>query len=258
MSNRISRLKEKKIKKSDIVLLILLLVFLILFIVSLTKIIIYLNNAKKDAKAFESISEDVKVIEESSEEGTETEYKIDFKSLKEKNPDTVGYLKVNGTDISQVVVKGTNNDYYLWHNFEKQTNSAGWIFADYHNKFDGTDKNIIIYGHNMRNGTMFASLKNVLKKEWYENKDNRFITFITEEGEYTYEIFSVYEIEAEDYYMKTQFSDGDFYKYLNTMEKRSKYKFDVELTDEDQVLTLSTCGQSNLNRVILHAKRIDK
>ena len=246
MSNRISRLKEKKIKKGDIVLLILLLVFLILFIVSLTKIIIYLNNAKKDAKAFESISEDVKVIEESSEEGTETEYKIDFKSLKEKNPDTVGYLK------------GTNNDYYLWHNFEKQTNSAGWIFADYHNKFDGTDKNIIIYGHNMRNGTMFASLKNVLKKEWYENKDNRFITFITEEGEYTYEIFSVYEIEAEDYYMKTQFSDGDFYKYLNTMEKRSKYKFDVELTDEDQVLTLSTCGQSNLNRVILHAKRIDK
>ena len=222
--NRVSKNMTSKNTKRDVILLIFLLVFIILFIISSIKVIIYVRNGKKDEKVLEDIFKDIIIEKEATEEDTEIlTYKIDFDSLKQKNSDTIGYLKVNGTDIAQIVVKAKDNSYYLWHNFEKQTNSAGWIFAEYHNEFDGNDKNIIIYGHNMRNGTMFASLKNILTEEWIENEENRFIIFITEEGESIYEVFSVYEIEAEDYYMKTSFKDGEFKKYANAMKKRSIY-----------------------------------
>ena len=67
------------------------------------------------------------------------------------------------------------------HNFEKKYNIAGWIFADYKNNFDKTDKNIVIYGHNRKDGSMFGTLKNILKEEWYSNEENFVIDFITEQ-----------------------------------------------------------------------------
>ena len=247
---------EKSRKKGKMVAFIMLIIFIVLLVISSIKVISYVKDSKDNEDIFDEIAKDI-VIQDIPEEASEDEkYKIDFASLKEKNPDTVGFLKVNGTDVEQVVVKGTNNSYYLYHNFEKQDNSAGWIFADYRNKLDGTDKNIIIYGHNMRNDTMFGTLKNILNKDWQENEDNRYITFITENESSLYEVFSVYQIEAEDYYMKTDFNTGEFKKYVNTMKSRSVYDFDVEVDEDDTILTLSTCGNNNKYRVILHAKKL--
>ena len=158
--------------------------------------------------------------------------------------------------IENIVVQGKDNSYYLTHDFERDYNSAGWIFMDYHNKLDGLDKNIIIYGHNMRNNTMFGTLKNVLKKDWFENKDNRYITFITERESATYEVFSVYQIEAEDYYIKTSFNTGEFKKYIDTMKNRSIFDFNCDISEDDSVLTLSTCANNNKYRVVLHAKKV--
>ena len=87
--------------------------------------------------------------------------------------------------------------FYLKHSFDKSNNSAGWIFADYRNKFDGTDKNIIIYGHNMKDNSMFGRLKSVISEDWYNNEDNKYITLITENEIQIYEVFSVYQIEKE-------------------------------------------------------------
>lgn len=247
---------KKSRNKGKMVAFIMLIIFIVLLVISSIKVISYVKDSKDNEDIFDEIAKDI-VIQDIPEEASEDEkYKIDFASLKEKNPDTVGFLKVNGTDVEQVVVKGTNNSYYLYHNFEKQDNSAGWIFADYRNKLDGTDKNIIIYGHNMRNDTMFGTLKNILNKDWQENEDNRYITFITENESSLYEVFSVYQIEAEDYYMKTDFNTGEFKKYVNTMKSRSVYDFDVEVDEDDTILTLSTCGNNNKYRVILHAKKL--
>ena len=245
--------KLENIKK--IISLVFLLFFFILFIVSGIKIINYLKDAKKNEKLIYEISKDIEV-ERDNNDNNAIRYNINFTSLKEKESDIVGFIKVNGTDIEHIVVQGKDNSYYLTHDFERDYNSAGWIFMDYHNKLDGSDKNIIIYGHNMRNNTMFGTLKNVLKKDWFEDKNNRYITFITENEKAMYEVFSVYQIEAEDYYLKTSFNTGEFKKYIDSMKDRSKYDFNCNVTEDDSVLTLSTCANNNKYRVVLHAKKI--
>ena len=101
---------------------------------------------------------------------------------------------------------------------------------------------------------MFGTLKNILNKDWQENEDNRFITFITENEESTYEVFSVYEEKASDYPIQTGFSnDNEYLNFLNTIKDKSIKDFNVELSVEKGILTLSTCGNDNKNRVILHA-----
>ena len=182
------------------------------------------------------------------------EYKIDFAKLKQKNSDAIAWIKVNGTDIDFPVVKGTDNSYYLTHNFDKEKNKAGWIFADYRNKFDGTDKNIIIYGHNMKNGSMFASLKDVIKEEWYNNENNKYIALITENENCKYQVFSVYQIETEEYYLQTNISN--FKEFVEKIKGRSKKDFNVDIKETDSILTLSTCADNTKYRVVLHAVKI--
>ena len=110
----------------------------------------------------------IKKVEDTEDEKEVVEqYQIDFKLLKEQNNETVGYIKVNNTNIDYVVVQHNDNSYYLKHNFEKSWNNAGWIFADYHNKLDETDKNIVIFGHNTRDNSMFGTLKSTLNEDWY-------------------------------------------------------------------------------------------
>ena len=100
----------------------------------------------------------------------------------------------------------------------------------------------------------FGTLKNTLTEEWYNNEDNRHITLVTEKGTFTYGVFSVYEEKASDYPIQTVFSnDNDFLKFLNTIKDKSIKDFDVKVSAEKGILTLSTCGNDNKNRVILHA-----
>ena len=154
-------------KKNKILITLIQIVLIAVIIFSGIKIIEWIKSNKKNKDIMSEIKENV-VINNEMDSNNE-EYKIDFAKLKQKNSDAIAWIKVNGTDIDFPVVKGTDNSYYLTHNFDKEKNKAGWIFADYRNKFDGTDKNIIIYGHNMKNGSMFASLKDVIKEEWYNN-----------------------------------------------------------------------------------------
>lgn len=176
--------------------------------------------------------------------------------MKLQNKDTVAYLKVNNTNISYPVVKSSNNSYYLNHNFEKSYNEAGWIFADYKNKFDGTDKNIVIYGRNRRDLSMFGSLKNILDTNWYNKKENLKIEFITDDVENIYEIFSIYKIENEDYYIKTEFANNEFSEFINTLKNRSIKNFNTNVDENDNIFTLSTCVDNNKYRIVLHAKKM--
>ena len=250
-----SRAKHYNKKKSNIPSIILMCFFTALLIYSGTKIVIWYMNNQNNKKISDEIAEFVTVDE--TKEDNEEKYVVDFEKLKEKNSDIVAWLKVNGTNIETTVVKTTNNDYYLTHNFNKEYNSAGWIFADYKNKVDGTDKNLVIYGHNMRDDSMFGSLKWVINEDWYNNEDNKYITLITENETQVYEVFSVYQIEKEDYYIQTNFNtEKKFSAFLETIKKRSKKDFNVDVNKEDNILTLSTCANNNKYRVVLHAKKI--
>lgn len=239
-------------KKSKILVTFIQIVLIAVIIFSGIKIIEWIKSNKKNKDIMSEIKENV-VINNEMDSNNE-EYKIDFAKLKQKNSDAIAWIKVNGTDIDFPVVKGTDNSYYLTHNFDKEKNKAGWIFADYRNKFDGTDKNIIIYGHNMKNGSMFASLKDVIKEEWYNNENNKYIALITENENCKYQVFSVYQIETEEYYLQTNILN--FKEFVEKIKGRSKKDLNVDIKETDSILTLSTCADNTKYRVVLHAVKI--
>lgn len=254
------RRRTKKMRVRSWVLFIIIFISLFGVIYSASNILIWCYNVERNREIREEIDnyvEEIKIKDDISS-GINNNYKIDFKTVKKRNKDTIAYLAVNGLDISNFVVKTKDNSYYLKHNFDKKYSTAGWIFADYHNKFDGKDKNIIIYGHNTKNGSMFGTLKNIFTKEWYNNPDNLTIKLITESGEYSYKVFSTYAIKPEDYYIKTEFnSDKEFKKFVDVLRKRSTHNFNVDTSDTSQILTLSSCRKEGKERVVLHAMRLN-
>ena len=200
-------------------------------------------------------------IVENSTNGNEKnvldKYAVDFNGLKSINPDTKAWIKVNGIGLDIPVVQGEDNSYYLKHSFDKSYNVRGWAFADYRNRLDGTDKNIVIFGHNRKDGNMFSKMTEILEQEWYDEAENKNVTFITEGGETTYEVFSIYQIEVEDYYIKTNFrTDEEYQDFLNLIKSRSTKDYNMNLTAKDKILTLSTCGKDNKHRIVLHAKEL--
>ena len=245
--------KRNKKYKEAILNLILYIILLSILIYSGIKIFKWYKDKTNNNKIVEQIKSTV-IVEGKNEGENKEEYTVNFNKLKEQNNETIAWLKVSNTNVEYPVVKGTNNSFYLNHSFDKSNNSAGWIFADYRNKFDNTDKNIIIYGHNMRDSSMFGSMKNILNSDWYENKKNTDITLYTENEKCIYKVFSIYKIENEDYYIKTEFkNDNEFEKFIKTLKKRSIKDFSVDVSKDDDILTLSTCANNNKYRIVLHA-----
>ena len=247
--------RQYRIKKRIISVFMILCIIGIIY--SLYNIYIWKKNVDKNNEIKEITKKHVKE-EKKNEKEEIKEYKIDFDALKKSNSDTVGYIKVNNTNIDYVVVQTKDNNYYLNHNFNKEKNRAGWIFLDYRNKLDGSDKNTIIYGHNMKDGSMFETLSSVLQKWWYEDSNNYIVTFTTEEKTFMYQVFSTYDIKNEDYYIKTKFnSDNDYEKFLKTIKSRSNHDYGIEVTKDDTILTLSSCLGAGEKRVVLHAKKVN-
>lgn len=249
------RKKNKKYKKVILNIVIYMILFLVL-IYSGIKIFKWYKDKTNNNKIVKQIKSTV-IVEKEDENEKKKEYTVDFNKLKEQNNETVAWIKVNNTNVEYPVVKATNNSFYLNHSFDKSKNSAGWIFADYKNKFDNTDKNIVIYGHNMRDDSMFGSLKNILNSDWYDDDENTNITLYTETEKCIYKVFSVYKIENEDYYIKTEFSnDNEFEQFIKTLKKRSIKDFNIDVSKDDNILTLSTCANNNKYRIVLHAKKM--
>ena len=241
--------------KKEMFLNILILLFIIILIISIWYITRWFMDNKENVEISDKVSEAIIEINENKDE--EIEYKVDFKKLKEINNQIVAYLKVNGTKVEHAVVQAKDNSYYLRRSLDKKYNVGGSIFMDYRNKLDGTDKNIVIYGHNMKNDSMFGTLKNILKEEWYNNEENYIINLVTEKEEQKYKVFSVYQIKNEEYYIDTEFKENEFKKFVKTLKERSIKNFGIELNEQDKILTLSTCADNDAYRIVLHAKQIN-
>lgn len=227
-----------------------------IFLVSLVSITKWYFHSKENEEIIYELTNDAISKTANVDSSISSIEKIDFESLKSKNKDTVAWIKVNGTKINYPVVQTTDNVYYLNHNFNHNYNVAGWIFLDYRNNLDKTDKNIIIYGHNMLDDSMFGTLLDTLKNKWLENNNNHTVTFTTENETSIYEVFSVYKIKSERYYIKTDFNDGEFFKFVKKLKQRSIYNFKIDVNENDQILTLSTCANNLKDRVVLHAKKV--
>lgn len=175
--------------------------------------------------------------------------------LKQTNPDTVGWLTVNNTTVNYPVVQANNNSYYLNHDFNKNSNSLGWVFMDYRNNANDLDQNTVIYGHNIAKAKlMFGNLSATLKSSWYTKADNQYITFNTERGDMQWRIFSIYTIAAtNDYLYNTFATQADFLAFVEKMRSRSIYNFGAEIKENDKIITLSTCQSNGKNRLVVHA-----
>lgn len=182
---------------------------------------------------------------------------VDFDSLDSINSDTVAWIKINNTNINFPVVQTSNNSYYLTKNFNKQNNSAGWIFADYRNNFDTLDKNTIVYGHNRRNGTMFSNLTYFLDFNWYENNENKYFNFITKNQSYIAEIFSIYKLPSRNISLINKFSSTEEFKQnIDSWKNASFYDFKTNVNESDNLLTLCTCDNTSINRIIIVSRLI--
>jgi len=246
--------KHSEKNKKEIFLNILIIIFVIALIISALYIIKWFIDNKENEKISDKVLETI--TESNEDKKTETEYRVDFEKLKEINNQIVAYLKVNGTKIEYAVVQAKDNDYYLRRGLDKKYNVGGSIFIDCKNKLDGTDKNIVIYGHNMKDDSMFGTLKNILKEEWYNKKENSIINLTTEKEEQKYQVFSIYQIKTENYYVKTEFKNNEFKEFIKTLKDRSIKDFGIDITAEDGILTLSTCADNSKYRIVVHAKRI--
>ena len=179
---------------------------------------------------------------------------------KEENSDTYAWIRIGGTNISYIVVKGTDNEYYLSHTYRKRYNALGTIFADYQCKDNIlANPNLVLYGHNASyQGQMFSDLTKYLSESFFN--DNKYITLYTEEGILTYEIFSVHEANYMYHYFKTVFySEEEFLSWAEEMKNNSVYGPDENLTftNTDRILTLSTCTNGlDTQRYAVHAKLV--
>lgn len=247
-----SKQREKFRKKLFVIEIFLAIVILIVCIY----IACWIISCFKNSIIKDKISSNVKIDYVDAENGKE-KYSIDFESMKEINEDIVAWIKVHGTEIEYPIVQAEDNDYYLKRNLEKELNTNGWIFADCRNKFDGTDKNIIIYGHNVRDNSMFGTLKNILSEDWYNDRKNYVIDFITEKETQRYQVFSVYQIKTEEYYINTEFEEGKFEEFTEILKRRSVKNFGMGIYEYESILTLSTCANNYRDRIVLHAKKLN-
>lgn len=153
----------------------------------------------------------------------------------------------------------TDNSYYLNHSYRKKENKAGWVFMDYRNNPVEWNSNTIIYAHSRYDSTMFGSLKKILTDKWLKNKDNYIVKFSTPYENTMWQVFSVYSIESESYYITPTFSTIEEYQsFLSTLKSRSIHDFSTELNTNDKIITLSTCQDNYGNRIVLHAKLIKR
>ena len=183
---------------------------------------------------------------------------VDLNMIRQTNEHTVAWLTVDGTNINYPIVQTGDNDYYLNHSFDKKKKNSGWPFLDYRNNSAMTDSNTIFYGHNLLNKTGFGSVSNIFTKSWLESS-NHLIIVLTDTTVYTYQIFSAYYSSPESYYLQTNFSTPESYqKFLEVLKGRSTVNFNVDVTSNDRIVTLSTCTEDNQGRKVVHAKIISE
>ena len=258
--------EQKKKKKSDVLLTIALIVAIAVFCYAAFNLYHIYTEYKKGTDEYNQI-EEMAVTERDADSaevaGPNAQLKppieVDFDKLKSVNEDVVGWIYVDALpDISYPIVKGKDNQTYLHQTYEKNYNFAGTIFVDYENSGDFSDRNTLVYGHNMKNGSMFGHLKKFREDDKLYKQD-KYFWILTPERNYRYEIISAYTTGVNsDTYTLFKGPGEEFEKYLETIKGYSEIQTDdTDLTIKDKIVTLSTCTGNESTRFVVQGKRVD-
>ena len=179
---------------------------------------------------------------------------LDYQALEKINSDIVGWIYIPALDLSYPVVKYKDDEYYLDHSFEKKSSILGCIFMDYESPSDWTDFNTLIFGHNMRDQSMFGSLKRFIREEGLL-KSEPYIYIYTEEEILIYHIFSLYIAEDGSQRYRIVQDENDLAWYVKEAKELSMFDPEVEFAQMDYLISLSTCygAPGTSNRLLLHA-----
>lgn len=258
--------EQKKKKKSDVLLTIALIVAIAVFCYAAFNLYHIYTEYKKGTDEYNQI-EEMAVTERDADSaevaGPNAQIKppieVDFDKLKSVNEDVVGWIYVDALpDISYPIVKGKDNQTYLHQTYEKNYNFAGTIFVDYENSGDFSDCNTLVYGHNMKNGSMFGHLKKFREDDKLYKQD-KYFWILTPERNYRYEIITAYTTGVNsDTYTLFKGPGEEFEKYLETIKGYSEIQTDdTDLTIKDRIVTLSTCTGNESTRFVVQGKRVD-
>ena len=259
--------KEEKNKKNNKKgQYLLLAIFAICFVASIGYVGHYyytLNSADDTLEAMQTetitVSESTKVIQTENQTDTlakneqtkvtanvlKEEKKIDFETLQEKNPDIYAWIEVPGTVIDYPILQSADDDaYYLNHTVDKKEGLPASIYTEKLNKKSFSDNNTVIYGHNMKNGTMFAGLHDFADKEFFE--ENNEVIIYTPEKTLHYDIFAAYKSNDAHILMTYDFTNEQVYtSYLTNIyslrNMSSNISDTIKVTPEDKIITLETC-----------------
>lgn len=251
---------EKAKKRSDIIRRIILVISVGVFIFAAYNLInIFLAYHKADV-IYDNIQQDVldedshtKVVIGEDEQEVEIPFTYNHQALLNINSQGIGYIYIPSIDCRLPMVQGDDNDYYLTHTFNKEYSANGCLFEDYRINGGLSASQIIIYGHNMKNGAMFGKLKNYQDYSFWNNSGNDVLYIYTGNVIKEYKIFSCYISEAiSDTYTFNFPTLESMRDYAVNMKAKSMYDTGVDVSTATQVITLSTCTNDGEQRFIVH------
>ena len=224
---------------------ILLIICIFIFCISTWKLYGYYRSYKKAKDTYSKIAkENVKI--------SKNERKIDFKKLKSQNQDIAGWIYIRGTTIDYPIVQGKDNEEYLHQDFNKKKSSSGTIFLDNNCKKDFTSDNNIIYGHHMKNGTMFAQLLKFREKSFLK-KHNEIMIF-TPDRTIHLKVISAYAQKAQNKIPVTFANDKQKKAYIKKIESMSEQTIKTSRINDSHIYTFVTCSyEGEDNRTYVHA-----
>lgn len=195
-----------------------------------------------------------------SEESTEKNIRPQFADLRAVNENIVGWVSVDGTKLNNPILQAEDNEFYLDRNFKDNSSRAGSVFMDYRNDMNASNRNTILYGHAMKNGTMFGDLKKYGNQDYAEEHATVYFDSLYEG--YDVEVFAAYETTIDFYYIETDFeTDDDFNEYIGEVKERSLIDMPVDVEPDDQIITLSTCNNlvtSSDRRYVVQGKLVKR
>lgn len=222
----------------------------------------------KVAMTEDEINEMLAGMKETAETETATEEQsevipVKFEELQTVNPDVYAWITVPGTDIDYPILQhASDNTYYLMHNIDGSYGYPGCIYTENMNSKDFTDNNTVIYGHNMKNGSMFAQLHKFEDPDFF--KENREVLIYLPDEVLHYTIFAAHIYDDRHLLYSFDFTDPEVYqKYLDsifsTRDMSANIDKDITVTTDDQIITLVTCiGSQPSNRLLVQAVLTDR
>ena len=256
-------MKAKRVKTSNKKYILVPLIILLITLLCYLFYNFYINI--RDKKLSENLQNRLinSISTNEINNDTKNELMEEVKELQKENEDVKAWIKINDTNTNYPVVQANDNDYYLYRNYKKENSNYGSIFIDSNSNIENPNSNIIMYGHNMKDGSMFKDLLKYADEEYYNN--HKYIEFVTNTSSSTYEIIAVFksrifyknEKNVFRYYQCTNLNnEQDYNYYVNNCKELSLYDTGVNAEYGEQIITLITCEYSSENgRMVVVAKK---